>query len=88
MTQTKTLATHFYLLSHQSEIVRLYLSTHFLDTALCSAITHLSARLQYLELSTTGTKFNAECLRVIIEGCQNLDSLFLDDIEGERRVEF
>ncbi|ORX36077.1 hypothetical protein BD324DRAFT_630071 [Kockovaella imperatae] len=79
---TKTLATHFHLLSHQCVIQRLYVSTHFLDWPLCDAITHISAKLHSLELSTTGTKFTGQCLRTIIEGCQNLRSLYLDDIEG------
>lgn len=38
--------------------------------------------LKHLTLATSGTKLNAECLRVLLAGCTALESLHLNDVEG------
>ncbi|WWD17749.1 hypothetical protein CI109_102190 [Kwoniella shandongensis] len=84
-TGAKNLATHLILLaSHPSALRTLRLETHFLDSYFSSSISRLGALgvLRHLELSTTGTRFNEDCLKEIIEACAGLASLIIDDVEG------
>nr|XP_031860925.1 uncharacterized protein CI109_003652 [Kwoniella shandongensis]KAA5527997.1 hypothetical protein CI109_003652 [Kwoniella shandongensis] len=85
-TGAKNLATHLILLaSHPSALRTLRLETHFLDSYFSSSISRLGALgvLRHLELSTTGTRFNEDCLKEIIEACAGLASLIIDDVEEE-----
>jgi hypothetical protein len=89
--QAWTIGSHLELLadlhdSHQPpRLHTLSLSTHFLDLRLCRAVAKFGSlrSLKHLTLSTTGTKFSAECLNHLLSGCSVLESLKLTDIEGE-----
>ena len=65
----------------------IHLSTHFMDLTLLSAVGRLGSfgNLRRLELGTSGTKVNAECLQVVLKMCTGLEALVLKDVEGMRR---
>lgn len=68
----------------QPRLHALSLSTHFADLRLCESIAMFGGlgSLKHLTLATSGTKLNADCLRVLLAGCTALESLHLNDVEG------
>mgnify|MGYP002718801446 CR=1 FL=1 len=84
--QAKTMTTHLNLLAgHPTLLQRLSISTNFLDVPMLSAIGNLGAlgQLRHLELATGGTKLTAEGLSEVLGGCRNLESLCLNDVQGQ-----
>lgn len=82
----RSLGTHLQLIDAVGppKMHTLSLSTHFLDPRLCEAIGAFGAlrSLRHLTLSTSGLKFNADCLKTVVEECSVLESLKLHDVEG------
>ncbi|KAK8866048.1 hypothetical protein IAR55_001199 [Kwoniella newhampshirensis] len=84
-TGAKNIATYLYLLTCLPiKFSTLKIETHFLDLQFSSSIGRLGTLgvLRHVDLSTTGTKFNDNCLKAIIENCAGLESLRLNDVEG------
>lgn len=69
---------------HPPKLHTLSLSTHFADLRLCESIAQFGSlgSLRHITLGTTGTKLNAECVKVLIEESTALKSLHLNDVEG------
>ena len=54
----------------------------WLDDALCEALVKAGRRLRRLRLSTAGTKLSDRGVLAIIEGCDALEELWLDEVQG------
>ena len=75
------------LADYPSSLHTLAISTNFLDLSVAVAIGQVGAQgvLRHLELSTLGTNFKVDSIQEIMGNCRRLESIVLNDIEGERK---
>lgn len=85
--QTRTIVSHLTMLAdYPSRLHTLAMSTNFLDLSVAVAMGHLGAQggLRHLELSTSGTNFKVDSIQEIMKSCRSLESIVLNDIQGEQ----
>jgi hypothetical protein len=54
----------------------------WLDDSLCQAIVDAGHKLRKLKVCTNGTKLTDHGLCLILEGCNVLEEIVLDDVQG------
>ncbi|KAK0212967.1 hypothetical protein DFS33DRAFT_1285711 [Desarmillaria ectypa] len=81
-TGTRTFTSLLQDLSEHSTLEDLSVELVWLDDPLCEAIAASSRKLRRLRLSTSGTKLTDKGLIAILEGCDALEDLLLDQIQG------
>lgn len=70
-------------LGEDSVLENLNLDLVWLDERLCDAIAEAGRKIRRLRLSTNGTKLNEKGLTTILEKCDNMEELNLDEVQGE-----
>jgi hypothetical protein len=55
----------------------------WLDDALCERIVEAGRRLRRLKIGTTGTKLTDRGICAIVEGCDALEDLTLEEVQGD-----
>jgi hypothetical protein len=55
----------------------------WLDDALCERIVEAGRRLRRLKMGTTGTKLTDRGICAIVEGCDALEDLTLEEVQGD-----
>ncbi|KAK0461394.1 uncharacterized protein EV420DRAFT_1531835 [Desarmillaria tabescens] len=81
-TGTRTLTSLLRDLGEHSTLEDLSVELVWLDDPLCEAIAASGRKLRKLRLSTSGTKLTDKGLIAILEGCDALEDLLLDQIQG------
>ncbi|KAF9071066.1 hypothetical protein BDP27DRAFT_1322725 [Rhodocollybia butyracea] len=69
-------------LGEDSVLENLNLDLVWLDEKLCDAIAEAGKKIRRLRLSTNGTKLNDKGLTTILEKCDNMEELNLDEVQG------
>ncbi|KAI3615277.1 hypothetical protein WG66_003611 [Moniliophthora roreri] len=69
-------------LGEDCQLESLIIDLVWLDELLCDAIAGAGKRLHTLRLSTCGTKLNDTGVISILEGCESLQELALDEVQG------
>jgi hypothetical protein len=54
----------------------------WLDDPLCEKIVEAGRRIRTLKLGTRGTKLSDRGIVTIVEGCENLEELILEEVQG------
>ena len=54
----------------------------WLDDPLCEKIVEAGRRIHTLKLGTRGTKLSDRGIVTIVEGCENLEELILEEVQG------
>ena len=76
----------FTLLSNMSEYSSLddvSIDFVFLDDQLCERIVEAGRRIKRLRIGTSGTKLTDKGICTLVEGCDALEELVLDEVQGE-----
>ncbi len=83
-TGTRTFTSLLQDLGEHSTLEDLSVELVWLDDPLCEAIAASGRKLRRLRLSTSGTKLTDKGLIAILEGCDALEDLWLDQIQGDK----
>jgi hypothetical protein len=70
-------------LSEYSSLDDLSIDFVFLDDQLCEKIVEAGRRLRRLKMGTSGTKLTDKGVCALLEGCDALEELFLEDVQGK-----
>ncbi|KAK7057386.1 hypothetical protein R3P38DRAFT_2840650 [Favolaschia claudopus] len=78
----RAFATFLEKLGDESMLESLNIDFLWLDDQLCNKIVSAGRKIQKLCLSTSGTKLSDKGIVTILEGCELLEELVLDEVEG------
>ena len=76
----------FESLEQESFLEDLNLDLVWLDDSVCHAVAEKAGRLRRLQLSTAGTKLTDAGLTAILNGCDALEYLCMDEVEGNAGI--
>ena len=80
---SRALSTLLSSLSEYSSLDHLSIDFIFLDDQLCERIVEAGRRLRRLKIGTSGTKLTDKGICILLEGCDLLEELFLEDVQGK-----